>query len=126
MNLFIEDGVTGTVCVNKTGETDQTVTVMISGRKQFSAAEEYNSIHTLLSLALQAETGDNIDQQLALAPEDSQMCITFNILDDNIAIEETETFTWRLEIVTVIPGVRVGDFNTTVIGIMDDDSTIIY
>ena len=33
MYLFIENGVTGTVCIDKVGQTDQSVTLMVSGRK---------------------------------------------------------------------------------------------
>ena len=66
----------------------------------------------------------DIDQPVTFAPEDTTQCIDFNIVDDIIALEETEMFVWTLGILTVTPGVELGDFNTTTIAIMDDDGTL--
>ena len=71
--------------------------------------------------ALQAETGLNINQVVVFLPEEFEQCITFEVMDDDIALEESETFTWELTLISTPVGVVLGDNPTTDIVILDDD-----
>ena len=62
-----------------------------------------------------------IDQMITFGPGDVEYNITFNVTDDIIALEPTETLMWNLELVTVVDRVSVSPYNTTTILIIDDD-----
>lgn len=71
--------------------------------------------------ALQAETGERIDQTVTFTPDQTEVCLTFNIVDDDIALEETEMFSWSLTLPGDDPLVRLGENPNTDILILDDD-----
>ena len=74
--------------------------------------------------ALQAELRASIDQVITFAPEDTEMCVEFQVQDDQIALEGNETLIFILTIVDVLPNVRLGEFNTTIVEIIDDDGML--
>ena len=58
---------------------------------------------------------------VTFGPNDTEIAITFNIVDDIIALEPTETLVWNLELVTVVDRASVSPYNSTTIMIIDDD-----
>ena len=72
-----------------------------------------------LSIVLQA--GQILDQTITFGPLDSEKAITFNIIDDNIALEPPEKFTLTLTAVTSGDGIILQPNNNTDITIFDDD-----
>ena len=55
-------------------------------------------------------------------PDEFEHCITFEVVDDEIALEESETLTWVLTLISSPVLVILGDNPTTDIVILDDDS----
>ena len=80
------------------------------------------SVLLCLSIALQEESGQQIDQVITFGPNDSTVALNFNVIDDDITLEPTESFDWILELVTVVDRVSIEPFRRTNIQIMDDDS----
>jgi len=58
---------------------------------------------------------------VTFGPNDTEIAITFNIVDDIIALEPTETLVWNLELVTVVDRASVSPYDSTTIMIIDDD-----
>ena len=58
---------------------------------------------------------------LTFAPNVNSSCIDFDILDDDIALEDTEEFVWTLEPPPSVPRLDISG-NTTRVVIIDDDS----
>ena len=75
----------------------------------------------MLVTALQQELNDNIDQVLVFAPNETEKCIQFPVADDEIALEDIETLTFRLALTNNVSRVDLGNFKTAVVMIMDDD-----
>lgn len=73
--------------------------------------------------ALQAETGQMISRVVTFAPNEIEQCIDFEVVDDNIALEETEMFTWTIMIQGDPNLVTIGDNGSTNINVLDDDGT---
>ena len=66
----------------------------------------------------------SIAQIVTFAPQDNESCVDFLINDDDMALELTETLTFTLS--NLDNGSHVfGMYNTTYVGIMDDDGKII-
>ena len=80
-----------------------------------------------ISLALQAETGMRIDQQITFGPNDTEVLLQFVIQDDGTALEPSEEFEWVLNILSPTDdGVSIMLFNVTTILIVDDDGKYVY
>lgn len=80
----------------------------------------YCSIRFFLSIGLQEETAQRIDQTLTFLPQESQKCFHFTVVDDSIALEDTEMLTFSIDHVSSnLYG--IGDAGTTTIEIADDD-----
>ena len=62
---------------------------------------------------------------ITFRPEDTQINVTFAVLDDSIALEATESFDWSLTLITIVERASVSPYNTTNIQIMDDDGECI-
>ena len=66
----------------------------------------------------------SIDQIVTFTPQDNESCVDFLINDDDMALEPTETLTFTLS--NLGNGSHVlGSYNTTYVGIMDDDGKVI-
>ncbi len=65
--------------------------------------------------------GGVIDQVLTYPPSETEHCISFPVEDDQIALEDVETLVFRLSLIDSVPGVQLGEFNTTFVMIMDND-----
>ena len=76
-------------------------------------------------VALQAESGLRIDRTLVFAATDSEESVSFAVINDNIALEPTESIVWTLTLVTIRDRAGVDPFNTTNILIIDDDGRYI-
>ena len=133
VNAFNESDGLATIIVDKVGLTDQTVVLMVTGRKlilghphalQCTLLIMNSSLPPSLSIsvALQAEIGMRIDQQITFGPNDTEALLQFVIQDDESALEPSEEFEWVLNILSPTDdGVSVMPFNVTTILIVDDD-----
>ena len=66
----------------------------------------------------------SIDQTVTFTPQDNESCVDFLIYDDDLALEPTETLRFTLS--NLDNGSHVfGLYNTTYVGIMDDDGKMI-
>ena len=66
----------------------------------------------------------SIDQTVTFTPQDNESCVDFLIYDDDLALEPTETLRFTLS--NLDNGSHVfGMYNTTYVGIMDDDGKMI-
>ena len=71
--------------------------------------------------ALQAETGMRVDRQITFPSTDSELAITFTLIDDSIALEPTEGLLWSLSLSTMTDRAQISPFNTSNVQIVDDD-----
>ena len=58
---------------------------------------------------------------VTFGPNDTTAEITFSVVDDDIALEETEVLEWSLELVTRRERASISPHNHTMIFIVDDD-----
>lgn len=58
---------------------------------------------------------------ITFGPDDTEVEISFNVTDDLIALEPTETLIFSLALVTMTDRASVTPFNTATILIVDDD-----
>ena len=77
----------------------------------------YNNFYA--SPALQQESGETLNQTLTFSPADSVKCSEFMLVDDDLALEEIEFLTLSLTLMD--QRFRLGQYNQTSIGILDDD-----
>ena len=63
---------------------------------------------------------------ITFGPNDTEAEISFNVTDDLIALEPTETLIWNLDLVTVVDRATVSPFNSTTILIVDDDGMCLF
>ena len=63
---------------------------------------------------------------ITFSPNDREKAITFNIVDDDIALEPPEIFQLFLEVVTITDRVTIQPNNRTIISIMDDDGMCVF
>ena len=114
---FMENIGTGTVCVDRIGDTDQTITVVVNG----GLFTYYNIAHAwfILLQSHPAIQSGPLTRMLTFTPETSSMCIDFPVDDDDIALEDPEEFTWTIDPIP-IPRVELSTDTTRII-IIDDD-----
>jgi len=67
------------------------------------------------------QNGGAVNEMLVFAPDVFEQCVTFPVIDDNIALEETESFVWTLELQGNPGGVSIGENPSTDIMVIDDD-----
>ena len=79
------------------------------------------NLPTILFSLIALPGGQTLNQLITFTPSDSEKSITFNIPDDNIALEPPETFTLTLTAVTIIDGIMLQPNDKTDITILDDD-----
>ena len=72
---------------------------------------------------MQRGSGQTLNRTLTFTTSDSIHCFDFVTLDDNVGLEETEFLTFILEQVdaTSSQRFRLGQYNKTSVGILDDD-----
>ncbi len=78
-------------------------------------------LFTYPCIAIQQILGGNIDQVLTFSPSETEICVSFPLADNNIALEEPDRLVFSLTLIDSRPGVQLGEFNTTSIIINDDD-----
>ena len=117
--LFMENIGTGRVCVDKIGETDQTITMIVNGGTMYGIVCVFLTLFTFIAVT---QLGA-LNMMLDFLPDTNSSCIDFDVTDDDIALEDPEEFIWTLEPVP-IPRVELS-INTTRVVIIDDDSELI-
>ena len=65
--------------------------------------------------------GRNWTESLVFQPEDTEMCLSPQIQDDNVALEGVETFSLSLGFPAGQSRAGLGQYNTTDVVVMDDD-----
>ena len=63
----------------------------------------------------------SIDQNLTITPDQNETCVDLLISNNDIALEDIETTTLTLNNVDDGPVILFTPFNTTNVGILDDD-----
>ncbi len=131
MYVFMENIMTATVNIDRTGSTDQAFTLSVIARK-FGHVHPYFSLVPKVGVslcnllmfslaALQGETGMVITDVIVFGPDDTDAEISFNVTDDLIALEATERLEWSITLTSVTDRASVSPFDSTVVLIVDDD-----
>lgn len=103
MYTFSEGDGTGTVTVIRTGNSAIAQSVMLTGPLQ---------------------DGRNISRVVMFPSGVTAVNVSFNIMDDNVALEPDEMFMFELSTIPGQIGTTLGTPDSTVITIEDDDSKI--
>ena len=115
---FMENIGTGTVCIDRIGDTDQTITVVVNGGL-FTNNTTLLMYGFILVQSHPAIQSGPLTRNLTFPPETNSTCIDFPVDDDDITLKDPEEFAWTINPIP-IPRVEL-DTNTTRVIITDDD-----